>query len=180
MDDYAKMWLQLTFPMYIIFIATILIIASRYSTMIQRLTARRALPVLATLFLLSYTKILCTVCNVMFFYTTITHLPSGHTTLVWSVDANVPLFGVKFTILFTVCLLLFLILLPFNTILLFTRTLSHLKFIDHFKPLLDAFQGPYKDKFYYWTGLLLLLRAVFFGVSALDRRTSRDPPIMLA
>ena len=72
MDDYDKMWLQLTFPVYLIFIATTLIITSRYSTMIQRLTARRALPVLATLFLLSYTKILRTVCNVMFFYSTIT------------------------------------------------------------------------------------------------------------
>ena len=41
---------------------------------------------------------LCNVhlCSVMFFYSTITHLPSGHTTLVWSVDANVPLFGMKF------------------------------------------------------------------------------------
>ncbi|XP_065918699.1 uncharacterized protein [Dysidea avara] len=180
MDDYAKMWLQLTFPIYITFIATALIITSRYSTMIQRLTARRALPVLATLFLLSYTKILRTVCSVMFFYSTITHLPSGHSTLVWSVDANVPLFEVKFTILFTVCLLLFLILLPFNIVLLFTRTLSHLKFINHFKPLLDAFQGPYKDKFYYWTGLQLLLRAVFFGVSALDRSTNLMGSIILA
>ena len=58
MDDYVKMWLQLAFPFYLIFIATLIIITSRYSTMIQRLTARRALPVLATLFLLSYTKIL--------------------------------------------------------------------------------------------------------------------------
>jgi len=48
MDDYAKMWLQLAFPFYLIFIATSLIITSRYSTTIQRLTARRALPVLAT------------------------------------------------------------------------------------------------------------------------------------
>ena len=31
--------------------------------------------------------------------------------------------------------------------------------------VLDAFQGPYKDKFYYRTGLQLSLRAVFFGVS---------------
>ena len=54
MDDYAKMWLQLAFPFYLIFIATLIIITSRYSTTIQRLTARRALPVLATLFLLSY------------------------------------------------------------------------------------------------------------------------------
>ena len=58
MDDYAKMWLQLAFPFYLIFIATSLIVTSRYSAKVQRLTARRALPVLATLFLLSYTKIL--------------------------------------------------------------------------------------------------------------------------
>ena len=114
--------------------------------------------------------ILCNVhlCSVMF-YSTITHLPSGHTTLVWSVDANVPLFGMKFTMLFTVCLFLFLVLLPFNIVLLFTRILSTFKFINHFKPLLDAFQGPYKDKFYNWTGIQLLLRAVFFGVASSSR-----------
>ncbi|XP_065908038.1 uncharacterized protein [Dysidea avara] len=169
MDDYAKMWLQLVFPIYLIFIATLLIITSRYSTTIQRLTARRALPVLATLFLLSYTKVLLTVSNVLFSYTSITHLPSNHTTLVWSVDANVPLFGVKFAILFIACLILFLILVPFNVILLFTRPLSYFKVVTYFKPLLDAYQGPYKIRFYYWTGLQLVMRAVFFGVSALDR-----------
>ena len=52
MDDYAKMWLQLAFPFYLIFIATLITITSRYSIKVQRLTARRALPVLATLFLL--------------------------------------------------------------------------------------------------------------------------------
>ena len=168
MDDYAKMWLQLTFPFYLIFLATLLIITSRYSTTIQRLTANRALPVLATLFLLSYTKILRTVSSVLFFYSSITHLPSQHTTQVWSVDANIPLFGVKFTIIFIVCLLLFLILLPFNIILLFTRTLSRFNVINKFKPLLDAYQGPYKIKFYYWTGLQLVIRVVFFGMSSLD------------
>ena len=169
MDEYAKMWLQLAFPLYLIFIATLLIIASHYSTKIQRLTERRALPVLATLFLLSYTKILLTVSSVLFFYSTITHLPSKHTTLVWSVDANVPLFGVKFTILFLVCLILLLLLVAFNMILLFTRTLSRFQSINKFKPLLDAYQGPYKDKYYYWTGLQLLIRAVFFGLSSLDK-----------
>ena len=169
MDDYAKMWLQLAFPFYLIFIATLIIITSRYSTTIQRLTARRALPVLATLFLLSYTKILRIVSSVLFFYSTITHLPSKHTTLVWSVDANVPLFGVRFTILFIVCLILFLILVPFNAILLFTRTLSRFSFINRFKPLWDAYLGPYKDKLYFWSGLQLLIRAIFFGLSSLDR-----------
>ena len=169
MDEYAKMWLQLAFPFYLIFIATLIIITSRYSTTIQRLTARRALPVLATLFLLSYTKILRIVSSVLFFYSTITHLPSKHTTLVWSVDPNVPLFGVRFTILFIVCLILFLILVPFNVILLFTRTLSKYRLITRFKPLLDAYQGPYKDHFYYWTGLQILLRTLIFGLSSLDK-----------
>ena len=68
MDDYAKMWLQLVFPFYLILIATLIIITSRYSITVQRLTARRALPVLATLFLLSYTKILRTVPSVLFSY----------------------------------------------------------------------------------------------------------------
>ena len=90
MDNYAKMWLQLAFPFYLIFIAIALIVASRYFPTVQRLTARRALPVLATLFLLSYTKILLTVSSVLFSYSTITHLPSEHTTIVWSVDGNVP------------------------------------------------------------------------------------------
>ena len=169
MDDYAKIWLQLSFPFYLMIIAALIIILSRHYTTIQRLTARRALPVLATLFLLSYTKILQTISSVLFFYTSITYLPSKCTTLVWSADANVPLFGVKFTILFIVCLTLFLILLSFNIILLFTRRLSWLTFINKFKPLLDAYQGPYKDKYYYWTGLQLLLRAIFFGLSSLNR-----------
>ena len=67
MDDYAKM-LQLAFPAYLILIATLLIIASHHSTKVQRITARRALPVLATLFLLSYTKILRTLSSVLFHY----------------------------------------------------------------------------------------------------------------
>lgn len=79
MDDYAKVWLELAFPFYLLCIATLLIISSRYSTKVQRFTARKTLPVLATLFLSSYTKILLAV---LFSYSTITHLPSGHSTLV--------------------------------------------------------------------------------------------------
>jgi len=87
----------------------------------------------------------------------------------WSVDANIPLFGVKFTILFTVCLILFVLLIPFNITLLFTKTLSRFKLVSKFKPLLDAFQGPYNNKLYYWTGLELLMRTVFFAISSLER-----------
>ena len=172
MDEYAKLWLQLAFPAYLILIAGTLIITSRYSTRIQRLTARRALPVLATLFLLSYTKVLLTVSKALFLYSTITHLPSNHTSVVWSVDANVPLLEIKFIIIFITCAILFIILIPFNALLIFARQLSRFKRINYFKPLLDTYQGPYKIRFYFWTGLQLLLRAILFGLSALDRNTN--------
>ena len=119
--------------------------------------------------LLSYTKILCTVSYVLFFYSTITDLPSNKTTVVWSVDANVPLFGAKFIVLFTACLILLIIIIPFNVVLTFTRILSRHRTINYFKPLLDAYQGPYKNRYYFWPGLQLLVRAIFFGLSALDK-----------
>ena len=122
MDSYAKMWLQLFFPFYLIIIATLIIIGSRYSSRIFRLTYTRSLPVLATLFLLSYTGVLRTVSTVLFSYFIITHLPSYHQQTVWSIDASVPLFGLKFTILFIVCLVLFLLLIPINIILLFNQS----------------------------------------------------------
>ena len=62
---------------------------------------------------------------------------------------------------------------------MFTRRLSWLTFINKFKPLLDAYQGPYKDKYYYWTGLQLLLRAIFFGLSSLGRNTNLMVGILL-
>ena len=170
MDDYTKTWLQLAFPVYLIIIATLLIVGSRYSTKVQRLTARRALAVLATLFLLSYTKILRTMSNVLFFYSTITELPSNKGTIVWSIDANVPLFGVKFTVLFTACLIILIIIIPFNVVLTFTRIVSRHRTINYFKPLLDAYQGPYENKYYFWPGLQLLIKAIFFGLSALDKK----------
>ena len=162
MDSYAKMWLQLFFPFYLIIIAASIIIASRYSYRILRLTYTRSLPVLATLFLLSYTGVLRTVLTVLFSYSTITHLPSGHKQIVWSIDASIPLFGLKFTMLFITCLVLFLLLIPFNIILLFTRSLLQFRIINHFKPLLDAFQGSYKDKYYNWIAINIILRSLFF------------------
>ena len=172
MDNYAKMWLQLVFPTYSILIAIFLMIISHHCISVQRITVRKALPVLATLFLLSYTKVLLIVSNTLFFYTTITHLPSDHVTIAWSVDTNVPLFGVKFIILFITCCVLFIVLVSFNMLLIFARQLSRFKRINYFKPLLDAYQGPYKNAFYFWTGLQLLVRAILFGLSVVERNTN--------
>ena len=128
------------------------------------MTYTRSLPVLATLFLLSYTGVLRTVLTVLFSYSIITHLPSGHKQIVWSIDASVPLFGLKFTILFITCLVLFLLLIPFNITLLFTRHSLRFRMVYRFKPLLDAFQGSYKDRYYYWVAVHLTMRSLLFAM----------------
>ena len=164
MDMYVKIWLLFFFPFFLIFTAFVIIIASRHSTRILRLTFSRSLPVLVTLFLFSYNGVLRTVLTVLFSYSTITHLPSGHQQMVWSIDASVPLFGLKFTILFITCLVLFLLLIPFNIVLLFTRRLLQYKIINRFKPLLDAFQASHKDKYYNWVAVQITLRSIFFAL----------------
>jgi len=60
----------------------------------------------------------------------------------------------------------------FNIILLFPRTLSHIKFIGFFKPLFDAYFGPYKDRYSFWPGLKLLIRVIFFALSAVGNEFS--------
>ena len=172
MDGYFKMWLQLAFPFYLISIAGALIFGSRYSTIIQRLTAHRVLHLLATLILLSYTKVLLAVCQVLFFFSRIIHLPTKHTKLVWSIDASISLTTPKFLVLYIICAILFAFILMFNMLLLFPRTLSRFRIVNTFKPLLDAFLGPYKDKFSFWAGIQLLLRAVFFYTSSFNHEIS--------
>ena len=162
MDSYAKMWLQLFFPFYLMTIAISIIITSRYFSKILRLTYTRSLPVLATLLILSYTGVLRTVLTVLFSYSTITHLPSDHRQILWSFDASIPLFGLKFTILFITCLLLFLLLILFNITLSLSRFLSHPK-INCFKSLLTTLHSSCKDKYFYWVAVHIMAKNLFLA-----------------
>ncbi len=52
-----------------------------------------------------------------------------------------------------------------------------LHWVNKFKPLLDAYQGPYRAKPRYWTGLLLLARLVI--LTAVSFNVSRNKAINL-
>ena len=67
MDEYSKTWLQFIFPLYVLILVVLIIIASEYSSRIPRLFGSNPVAVLATLFLLSYGKLLHTVITTMFF-----------------------------------------------------------------------------------------------------------------
>ena len=179
MDNYAKMWLELVFPVYLILIATAFIIVNNYSIRIKRFTVRKAQPVLATLLLLSYTKILLAVSKTLFFYSATVHLPRNHTTILWSLDATVPWNGSKFITVFIVCIILLVTLLSLNILLIFSRQLLHFKCIKFVKPQLDAYQHPYRKNFHFYIGLQNLIRALLFGLSALEKHVNLSISIIL-
>ena len=168
MDEYAKVWLQYVFPIYLIAIVVVIIIMARYTSWAQRAVQNNGVPVLATLLFLSYTKLLRNTSLGLFYIDNIIHLPSRKIEPVWALDANIEYFGLKFTILFVVLLLVFLlIVIPFTLVMLFTKTFLRLKRVSYFKPILDAYQSPFADPFRFWLGYRLLIRAFLFSISAL-------------
>ena len=162
MDDYTKTWLQFSFPIYLIMIITSIIIATHHSIVLQRLTLHKTVPVLATIFLLSYTKILQTTSNVLFLYSTITDYPSNVSSVVWSIDANVPLFGLRHSILFAFSIFIFLLLILYTVLLLF-GSLRNFRFAVYINPLLNAYSKAYKNNCCYWIGYELIVRCVLLG-----------------
>ena len=61
MDVYQKTWLQFVFPFYIWFLVGIIVLVCHYSSTVMKLMGMRNIEVLATLFLLSYAKLLKTI-----------------------------------------------------------------------------------------------------------------------
>ena len=171
MDMYTKKWIHFVFPTYLILIAYLIILGSRYSNKLFRLTHNRSLPVLATLFVFTYTNILETISSV-FLFTTITSLPSNHSHTVWYLDPNIPLFGWKFLFLSIVSSALLILLVILNVILLFTKTFMRFRLIHRLKPFIDALQGPFKSQYYYWIGVHLLIRNVMLVICTLGEHLS--------
>ena len=166
MTAYAATWLEMVFPVYVLMITAGLVFASRHSSMIEKLTRRKVIPVMATLFLLSYNKIMVVTFNGLFSYTFIYHLNSKKTEVYWATDTGISLFGAKHLMLFIVCaILLLFVIIPINALLLFTKQFYRFSIVvKYLKPYLDAYQAPFKDNYQYFLGLDCFLRAVVYIV----------------
>ena len=176
----AKTWFQFLFPLYIWLLVIVIIVASHYSSRAARLSGNNAVQVLATLFLLSYAKLLRLIITI--FSSTELVYPDGYTRKVWLYDGNVDyLRGWHIPLFITALVLLVFISLPFTAVLLFIQWLqkwSHVKllfWVRRLYPLFDAYTGPYKIKHRYWTGLLLLVRVCLFLIFSVN--SLGDPTI---
>jgi len=164
MSEYNKTWLQFAFPLYLLGIVAILVIASKHSSLVQRLTRRRVIPVIATIILFSYNKLLMATNKSLFSYKVVHGLNDKNTTVIWLWDSSLPMISAKFFFLFLAGAIVFLfVLLPLNFLLLFTRILYRLKLASKYlKPFLDAYQAPFKDDFHYFLGVEFVIRCIVF------------------
>ena len=182
MGAYVETWLQFVFPVYIWLLAGGIIILSRKYTVVTRLVRSNGIKVLATLFFLSYTKLLQTI--IVIFYSnglTRTTANGSHffNTTVWTYDGNIEYLLGKHIPLFVAALLFAIVTLPYAFVLLFIQCLRRqsnfkvLFWVTKLKPFFDAYTGPYKDRCHFWMGLMLLFRNVLLlGYSASNVNTN--------
>ena len=182
MNMYVKAWLQLIFPLYIWAIVAVMIVLSRYSITAARVVGQKAPKVLATLFLFSYAKLLRAVITILSF--TYVKYPDGHTKPVWLYDGNVDyLRGKHIPLSITAVLILIAFLIPYTFVVLCMQCLRRkteyrlLAWVRRFKPMFDPYGGPYKDRYQFWTGLLLVVRVLLF--LAITFNSSGNPALNL-
>ena len=183
LNAYTQTWLQFSFPLYVWFLVGVIIFSSRYSITISKFIGSNPIAVLATLILMSYTKILKIIIETFSFVKL--DYPNGEKVPVWLKDANVPYLQSEHLALSVVTsLVLILFFIPY-TILLFTGPclfrVSHRKchfFLRRIKPLLDSYYAPYKRNTRYWTGFLLLVRCVLYIVFSFNSLGSTNNSLL--
>ena len=184
MDAYVIIWMQFAFPVYVWALVGMIIVGSYYSGRVASIFGRNPIAVLATLFLLTYAKLLRTVIAALS-YTSLEY-PDNSQIAVWLYDGNIRYLNGKHIPLFTAAMVcLIFLFLPYTMLLIFSQWLqakSHLRIFSrinsrYVKPFLDAYHAPYTSKHRYWTGLMLLLRFVLFLISAVN--ALGDPSVNL-
>ena len=118
MDAYWKMWLQLAFPAYLIFLVVMVIVLGEFSQTFSHLIGKKnPVATLATLILLSYAKLLQTAIGALSF--AILDYPDGSREVVWLPDATLKYFRGRHVPLFITALLILAICISY-TVLLFS------------------------------------------------------------
>ena len=178
MDAYQKTWLQFAFPLYIILLVIAILVASYYSSTAMKVFGRNNIAILATLFLLSYSKTLKTIISALSAKQVLDSEADNVSApvlpyTVWSYDGNIKYLKGEHIALFTVAVVFLMVLfLPYTLLLTFGQFLRSLPLrrrwilrLTHstaFISIMDAYHAPYNRKYRYWTGLMLLTRCVLF------------------
>ena len=187
MESCGKTALQFVFPFYLFMLFLLIIALSRWFTKFARLIGRNAVPVLCTLLLLSFTKLLRTTFSVLLFTRLVNYNRTENTTKnvsvpVWFVDGSNYFESCHLFLFIIALLVLMFIIVPYVSFLLFfplwercrskcnKGTTLYLKL----KPFFDAYAGPHTEAFRCWPGILLVARIVLAIAVAVTRNETGE------
>ena len=175
LDAYVYAWLQYLFPLYLWCLIGVIILINKLPIKVGGLFGSNPVAVLATVILMSYTKLLQT-SIVVLSYTQLDY--PDNKTVVWLYDANITYFEGRHIYLAVVAILVIAVLiLPYTFLLTFGyRLLAYSNrrycfWFYTFKPFLDPYYAPFNGNTRYWNGFLLLVRGglyVSFAINALS------------
>ena len=177
---------QFIFPFYLWGIIMTIIIVSKYSSKAAKLVGKNGIPVLATLLLLSFNKILRTVIQAF----SISYIECEEDTLLyWYVDPTVEYLKGCHLVLFIFALLILIFLIAPYVLFLLLYPLLEVSspkvrrqfswFLIRLKPFFDAYRGPHSKLFGFWPGLLLVVRVILALVVAISEDRSIPFTILL-
>ena len=168
MDEFAKTILQYFFPFYLLLLVVLIIIgAHKFNFRIFKVEfiAKRAVPVLATLMVLTYTSLLGIVRTSLGRNALYTLYPNDQfdMTLVWLYQPKLTYFKGKHLVLGLLAIAVTIFyLIPLTVVTLFgdllRRNCIRSLWFSHF---LDVFHGAYRWPLGFWLGLRLLMRVIF-------------------
>ena len=167
MTAYQKFWLECGFLLYLLLIGVVIVCLSHKFIWFTRLIGRNVVPVLSTVLLLAYPKLVrrsikgfhCTNNN---YWSTEKNIP-----LMWYEDETIDCFLGKHIPLFVVSLLVFIVATLYAVSLLMIQCLQRgsgwfvLRWVNKLRPFFDANTGQCRDHYRFWPGLLHLIK---FGV----------------
>ena len=182
----SKALVQLAFPAYVISLVIIIIVVSEYSSKFARMVGKGdPVAVLATMILISYTKCLKAVIESV----SLLYLQPAYGSLNFD-SANFITYAKSYVIttdigkaLLVISPVIFLLGL-FCTALIFSwqwlvqhqdkKIFKWVRYqkLQHF---IQPYHAPYASNYRYWTGLLLIMRIILFGISTIN--FSRDPRV---
>ena len=163
LDYYSYTWLQFVFPFYLWFLVGLIILACKYSSRAMKLFGSNPVAVLATVVLMSYSKLLHTSQEILSYVTV--YYSNGTQEKRWKMDPNLLYFQGKHIPLAVFGLLILIaFLIPCVVLITFGHYLQKysnkrgLKWLIKIKPIFDAYYAPFCKNTHYWVGLMLFTR----------------------
>jgi len=179
----AKIGLQFVFPVYLwLLMFVIIMVGKKYIR--KRKSTHSAVPVLTTLILLSYSKLLRTTISVfsavtIHYSTKDSNFSISQQFIAWQPDPNIKYLEsthIVFLLVAVLCMVLFI--LPLAFALTFPSIVLQSKKLSYFFPLLDSIYAPYNNKYHYWFGVCIII-IIYYSVMESVLSSYQDALLLL-